>query len=67
MIIDDDIGYGEVFIFSSLTFASSNVAIQVSCVQVWYYNTMYPKDAWYLKLLVGITSLCSSLGIKCSS
>ncbi|KIM83937.1 hypothetical protein PILCRDRAFT_818965 [Piloderma croceum F 1598] len=24
----------------------------VSCVQVWYYYTMYPKDAWYLKLLV---------------
>jgi hypothetical protein len=24
----------------------------VSCVQVWYYYTMYPTDVWYLKLLV---------------
>jgi len=24
----------------------------VSCLQVWYYYTMYPTDAWYIKLLV---------------
>lgn len=31
---------------------NSDTDIQVSCVQVWFYFSNYPKDAWYIKLLV---------------
>ena len=39
--------------YLSTCFSSSDMS-KVSCVQVWYYHTMYPKDPWYLKLLVEI-------------
>jgi len=26
--------------------------IQVSCVQAWFYFNNYPKDTWYIELLV---------------
>lgn len=28
------------------------ICVSVSCVQAWYYFATYPKDPWYLKLLV---------------
>ena len=44
--------------------SASDVVASVSCIQVWYYSTMYPKDAWYLKLLVGSFSFDASLDTK---
>jgi hypothetical protein len=41
----------------------SDTYIQVSCVQVWFYFNNYPKDAWYIKLLVcalPILNICTS-------
>jgi hypothetical protein len=28
----------------------------VSCIQTWYYFRRYPKDFWYVKLLVRLLS-----------
>jgi hypothetical protein len=44
--------------------SASDVVASVSCVQVWYYSTMYPKDPWYLKLLVSTLSFGAPLDAK---
>lgn len=48
---------GQLSCFSeSLVPSESDCVTTVSCVQVWYYHDMYPKDHWCLKLLVHILS-----------
>jgi len=33
----------------------------VSCVQMWFYYNYYPKDAWYIKLLVAAVFLSDTI------
>ena len=49
-----------------LVCSAADVVDSVSCVQVWYYTNMYPKDPLYLKLLVSTLSFGASLDTKAS-
>ena len=46
--------------------SAADVVASVSCIQGWYYATMYSEDPLYLKLLVSTVSFGASLDTEAS-